>query len=165
MRSKVYVAWFLLLGFSSAIFSADWATSSGSCYKQGDKNLEIGLSLPFYPVGIHAAFDYAFHDAISGGGGIGFLNYWNEYSYLDLVIRGAFHPFNLKVLEDKIKVRDKLDVYVGIAGNCNIGLGVPTIPWAREYVGARWYFTPTVSVFLEDCSGFGYFDGGICFKF
>lgn len=168
MRAKVYVACFLLLGLSSAIFSADWATSSGSCYKQGDKNLEIGMPVPFYSFGLHASFDYAFHDAISGGGGLGFQHAWgNGYNYFDFALRGAFHPFNLTVLSNKIPVRDKLDTYVGLVAYLHAGLDNTPDPYVPVWglIGARWYFTPTISVFLEHCPAFGNLDCGICFKF
>ena len=32
-----------------------------------------------------------------------------------------FYPFNLKVLADKVNVRDKLDVYIGLASGGRIG--------------------------------------------
>ncbi len=149
----------------SAIQAADWATSEGSCYAKGDKNLDVGIPIPMYPLGVHAAFDYGFHDAISAGGGIGFRSYWFEPTYLTFVFRGAFHPFNLAVLKDKIKVRDKLDVYIGPAFYFGPSLDgyVPDV-WFREYIGARWHFSSKISCFLEDCGGFGYIDGGISFK-
>jgi hypothetical protein len=151
---------------STNVAAADWATSEGSCYAKGDKNLDVGIPIPEYPLGVHAAFDYGFHDAISGGGGIGFRYYYGDVAYLTFLGRAAFHPFNLKVLADKIKVRDKLDVYAGptfwIAPSLN---GFDPQWWIREYLGARWHFNPKLSVFLEDCGGFGYIDGGISFKF
>jgi hypothetical protein len=154
----------ILFFSATGIWAEDWATSVGSCYAKGDKILDVGLPLPMYPLGVHAAFDYGFHDAISGGGGIGFRSYWFEPTYLTFLVRAAFHPFNLAVLQDKIKVRDKLDVYVGPTfyfGPSFDGY-VPDV-WFREFIGARWHFSPKVSLFLEDCGGFGYFDGGISF--
>jgi hypothetical protein len=115
-----------------------------------------------YPLGVHCAFDYGFHDAISGGGGIGMRYYYGTSPvYFTFLGRAAFHPFNLKVWADKIKVRDKLDVWVGptawFAPAIN---GWPD--WGvREYLGARWHFTPKIGVFLEDCGGFGFIDGGL----
>jgi hypothetical protein len=159
--------------FYSAASAADWATSAGSCYAQGDKYLDVGIPLPMYPAGVHAAFDYAFHDAISGGGGMGFRYYygWSAWYYNSVYItflgRAAFHPFNLKVLEDKIKVRDKLDVYAGLTTWIGASLNgfSPDWPWLREYIGLRWHFSPKFCLFVEDCGGFGWLDGGITFKF
>jgi hypothetical protein len=152
--------------FSGNAAAADWSTSIGSCYAQGDKILDVGIPIPMYPAGVHAAFDYGFHDAISGGGGIGFRYYYGGAAYLTFLVRAAFHPFNLTVLQDKIKVRDKLDVYVGPTFWFGPSLnGYLPDWWFREYIGARWHFTPNISVFLEDCGGFGWLDGGISFKF
>jgi hypothetical protein len=153
--------------------ASDWATSAGSCYAQGDKYLDVGIPIPMYPAGVHAAFDYAFHDAISGGGGIGFRYYYaatpwygNNGAYITFLGRAAFHPFNLRVLEDKIKVRDKLDVYVGPTFWIAPCLNGYVPDWGvREFVGARWHFSPKFCVFVEDCGGFGWLDAGITFKF
>ncbi|HUI92892.1 MAG TPA: hypothetical protein VLX68_11650 [Chitinivibrionales bacterium] len=160
------------LVFSTGAFAADWATSAGSCYAAGDKYLDVGIPIPMYPAGVHAAFDYAFHDAISGGGGIGFRYYygWSSWYYnsfyLTFLGRAAFHPFNLKVLEDKIKVRDKLDVYVGPCFWVAPSLNGYVPDWGvREFIGLRWHFSPKFCLFVEDCGGFGFLDGGITFKF
>jgi hypothetical protein len=152
--------------FSTSAIATEWSTSRGSCFAKGDKYLDVGIPLPMFPAGAHAAFDYAFHDAISGGGGMGFRYYYGSSAHLTFVFRGAFHPFNLVVLQDKINVRDKLDVYVGPAFWVGPSLNgyAPDI-WAREFFGARWHFTPKLSAFIEDCGGFGYLDGGITFKF
>jgi hypothetical protein len=154
------------LVLSTNAAAADWATSSGSCYAQGDKYIDVGIPIPEFPLGVHGAFDYGFHDAISGGGGIGFRYYYGDAAYLTFLGRAAFHPFNLQVLADKIKIRDKLDVYAGptfwIGPSLN---GYVPDWWVREYIGARWHFNQKICVFLEDCGGFGYLDGGISFKF
>lgn len=153
--------------------AADWATGSGSCYARGDKYLDLGMSLPVFMIGTHVAFDYAFHDAISGGGGIGFRYYYSDATwypwdaaYITFLGRAAFHPFNLTVWADKIKVRDKLDVWVGPTFWIAPSLNGYVPDWGiREYLGARWHFTPKLGVFLEDCGGFGFIDGGLTFQF
>jgi hypothetical protein len=157
--------------FYTGASAADWATSAGSCYAQGDKYLDVGIPLPMYPAGVHAAFDYAFHDAISGGGGIGFRYYygWSSWyynsAYVTFLGRAAFHPFNLKVLEDKIKVRDKLDVYGGLTTWVGPSLNGYGVDWGvREYLGMRWHFASKFCLFVEDCGGFGFLDAGITFK-
>jgi hypothetical protein len=155
--------------FYTGAYAAEWATSAGSCYAKGDKYLDVGIPLPMYPAGVHVAFDYAFHDAISGGGGIGFRYYYGGPAYLTFLGRAAFHPFNLQVLSEKIKVRDKLDVYAGptfwFGPSLNGWGGWHPDWWIREFIGARWHFSPRFCVFVEDCGGFGYLDGGITFKF
>jgi hypothetical protein len=162
-----------LIAFSaSGIWAGDWATSEGSCYVKGDKILDVGIPFPFFQIGVHGAFDYAFHDAISAGGGIGFhYNYpylgygTGDIAYIAFVLRGAFHPFNLTVLKDKIRVRDKLDAYAGLTFFVSPSLdGDVPPPWPREFIGARWHFSSKISCFLEDCPGFGYLDGGISFN-
>jgi hypothetical protein len=155
-----------LIAFSaSGIWAEEWATSIGSCYAKGDKIIDVGMPLPFFQIGVHGAFDYGFHDAISGGGGFGFRHtYWSGDDFLTFLGRAAFHPFNLSVLQDKIKVRDKLDTYAGLTFFFSAGLGNDPEFWVREYIGARWHFSPKISCFLEDCPGFGYLDGGISFN-
>jgi hypothetical protein len=147
--------------FYTGACASDWATSAGSCYAKGDMYISAGI--PIYPFGINAAFDYGFHDAISGGGGIGFRTFIYS-NYFNFVGRAAFHPFNLKVLEDKIKVRDKFDVFVGLSPYFGIGLG-NYLDWGIwPYMGGRWQFAPRFSLFVEECPGFGYLNVGINFK-
>ncbi|MBD3345497.1 MAG: hypothetical protein GF401_10585 [Chitinivibrionales bacterium] len=139
---------------------SDWATSSGSCYGKGD--IIVSAGIPLWPFGLYGAFDYGFHDCISGGGGFGFYGYsysslW-KYRYLPIGIRAAFHPFNLEVLADKIPVRDKLDAYAGLAFGQRIGwaswegagakLEEPEVGgfMVREYIGIRYF--PTDNFFL-----------------
>jgi hypothetical protein len=161
MRVSVSVAIVIAL-FTTGLMAADWAESDGSCYAKGDKNLSFGI--PLYPFGVNAAFDYGFHDAISGGGAIAFRTYYFSPNYLTFLGRAAFHPFNLAALKDKIKVRDKLDVYVGPTMWLGIGLGNSPDHWIREYIGARFYFSPKLSVFAEDCAGLGYINVGLSLK-
>ena len=157
---------------ATSMRAEDWATSQGSCYAKGDKIVDVGIPFPFFQIGVHGAFDYAFHDAISAGGGIGFhYNYAylgdgvGDIAYFSFVLRGAFHPFNLSVLRDKIRIRDKLDVYGGMTLIAGPSLNGDSYLFpVREFFGARWHFAPKVSVFLEDCGGFGYLDGGISFN-
>jgi hypothetical protein len=149
----------LIFLFVNTVHASDWATGSGSCYAQGDKILDIGLPIP---LGLHANFDYGFHDAISGGIGIGFVND-GVGTYGALMLRGAFHPFNLTAWSRDISGRNKFDLYLGLSAN--IGNAYYYNYWLRELIGCRWYFAPKVGLFLEDCGGFGYLDFGFSFKF
>jgi hypothetical protein len=154
---------------ATGMHAEEWATGVGSCFAKGDKIIDVGIPFPFFQIGAHGAFDYAFLDAISAGGGIG-VQYTYPYlggdvAYLSFVLRGAFHPFNLSALRDKIKIRDRLDVYGGLALIAGPALdGNSYLFPVREFLGARWHFSPKISCFLEDCGGFGYLDGGISFN-
>jgi hypothetical protein len=149
------------------------AGSSGSCYGKGDMTVQGGLGLLYEsgfgiadgsPVGIDGSFDYGVHDMVSVGGSLGIAPIWGFH--LSITGRGAFHPFNLPVLADKVKIRDKLDPYVGLA------LGWHNQFWdeyrfgflASPILGARWYFNPKLGVFAE-FGGVAWLSGGIAFKF
>ena len=167
--SRIALVCTLVALFATAPRAEEWATGVGSCFAKGDKIIDVGIPFPFFQIGVHGAFDYAFLDAISAGGGIG-VHYTYPYlggdiAYLSFVLRGAFHPFNLSVLRDKIKIRNKLDVYGGLALIAGPALdGSSYLFPVREFLGARWHFSPKISCFLEDCGGFGYLDGGISFN-
>jgi len=178
-NSRIFGALIISALLCVPVFSADWATSEGSCYNQG--SMIIGLGGSLLPFGAFASFDYGVHSAISAGGAIGFNTYgysstW-RYSQVPILVRGAFHPFNLPVLSDKIKVRDILDPYVGLAMGWGIGFwsyegtgvsgGEPDRLGLilREYIGVRYYFNPAFGIFAEDCAGLGALNAGVCFKF
>lgn len=164
---------------AATVFGADWATDKGSAFAKGQKNVSVGLSLFWF--GFTGSFDYGFHEAISGGGAIGYNGHatlLDSINYLPIMGRAAFHPFNLAVIAEKIPVRDKLDVYVGLTAGARIGwasykgsrTGPANYPnvgvfYVREMIGARWYFTDMFGVFLEEGSGMGTFNSGITLKF
>lgn len=163
--------------------SADdsWSTSAGSCYQKGDKSVNVGLMFPY--IGLYGAFDYGFHDAISGGVTVGYYNYsvgvldYNDsYTYIPVAVRGLLHIQNLTVLKQYLPIRDKLDIYVGLAIGYDIGFYTWPDPITgqtetvgasdfvlRENVGIRYYFTPKIAAFIEDA---GFEEGlGVTFKF
>jgi len=182
---------FLIAGLCISSGSAeDWSTAEGSCFAKNAMLLQAGTGflMDGGPIGVSANFEYGFHDAISGGGGLAFSGYhtdysWGTFHYSTLFIAGraCFHPFNLAVLADKIPVRDKVDVYVGTSVGVIIYMssfdnapGFPDDPqidaqgthaqiWGL--VGARYYFSPQFAVYLEEGSGYGWLNGGIAFKF
>jgi hypothetical protein len=80
-------------------------------------------------------------------------------TYVPIIVRAAFHPFNLSVLQDKISIRDKLDVYGGFALGLKTGLTPPFT--FSELIGARYFFSPNFGVFLEDCAGVGWVNLGV----
>lgn len=146
---------------SSNVYAANWAMDVGSCFQKGDMYLSAGV--PLYPFGLNAAFDYGFHEVISGGGGIGFRTFIYS-NYFSIVARAAFHPFNLKVLEEKISVRNKFDVFVGLAPYFGAGIGNGPDWGFWPYAGGRWQFAPKFSLFAEICPPFGFLNVGINFK-
>lgn len=157
---------------------AQWADDIGSAYQRASKNISIGTS--FFPIGFYGGFDYGFHEAISGGGAVGFnfIPYPSGYRYYFVPIlgRAAFHPFNLAVIADKMPARGRLDPYVGfsVGGRVNWwrwdGSGIKPVdpdPWPvviREWIGVRWYFTDQLAVFAEDCGGLGYINAGLTLR-
>jgi hypothetical protein len=160
--------------FAGTASAKDWADANGSAFAKGEKILGAGVCIADF--GAYCTFDYAVHDAISAGGGLGFnysLSKWDPLG-IPIAVRGAFHPFNLALLADKIKIRDKLDAYVGLSLGWRIGFGHPSwisLPIGypegliiREIVGARWYFTPKICVFAEEGTGFGIINAGVGFK-
>lgn len=168
----------VLLVTSTSSLADDWATSTGSCYGQGSSNISFGFIASY--LGAFAAFDYGFHDAISGGIAVGFNNWhysntWT-YSQVPIVVRAAFHPFNLKAIADYISIRDKLDVYIGIASGWRVGWakyrlsGIepiePTVGgfFVREYIGVRYFPSKSFFVVAEEGSGLGWFLIGIGFN-
>jgi hypothetical protein len=134
-----------------------------------------------FDFGFYAAYDMGFHDAISGGVVTGFNGYSSgdfAYAQIPILVRAAFHPFNLVVLKDKINVRDKLDVFAGPCMGYEFGwtswknVSVPeeSLPVyggfiLREYIGVRYFFKPNLAVTAEDCAGLGFINIGLCFKF
>jgi hypothetical protein len=162
---------------STTFASDEWATDAGSAYAKGSKMVNIGVA--GYPYGFTGAFEYGFHQAISGSIYSGYLiePFWDygTYNTIPLFVRAAFHPFNLKVISDKISVRNKLDTYVGLSTGALFGF------WSdkdnaydkpdeysrfqlREYIGVRYYMNEKFSFFAEDCGGFPYFNIGVSFK-
>jgi hypothetical protein len=176
---KSIISCVFLVVITSSIQASDWATGEGSCFSKSSKEVSVGLSM--FDFGFYAAYDMGFHDAISGGivtGYNGYSDSWFSYGEVPILVRAAFHPFNLVALKDKISVRDKLDVYVGPSMGYEIGwvswkdgsvaglnLGTYGGFIFREYIGVRYFFTPKIAVTAEDCAGLGVINIGICFKF
>jgi hypothetical protein len=179
IKRMVIVAVAACAMFYPVVAADEWAADEGSAYTKGSKMVSLGPNL--FPFGFSAAFEYGFHKAISGSVASGLMFYplINDWTYhtIPFLVRGAFHPFNLKVLQDKITVRDKLDVYCGLASGFRFSfwthpsgstLGQPNADYAAfvlgEYIGVKYWFNPKFAVFAEDCGGFGFFDVGLCMK-
>jgi hypothetical protein len=166
------------LAFFSSTFAQEWANSKGSCYVKGNMNVSTGFSLIHF--GGYGLFDYALHDAISVGAELGyngysFSSFW-RYNYVPVAVRGSFHPFNLAVLADKIKIRNKLDPYAGLSMGWNIGWATWRVSGVeigshhtggflfRENIGVRFYPTQKFYVNFEEGGGLGLFNFGVGFK-
>jgi hypothetical protein len=136
-------------------------------------------------IGFYGSFEYAVHDAISAGAGFGYnghnynsIFYSIDYreNYLPIVARGTFHPFNLAVLADKIKIREKLDTYIGLNVGWRVGWQSSNSTTYfndnisnfifRERIGARFYPTSKMYVFAEENGGvYGWLSAGAGLKF
>ena len=154
-----------------------WATGEGSAYSRGNMLGSAGVSV--YHFGALTAFDYGLHDCISAGVAAGYTTYKFGTStrthQVPVMARVAFHPFNLKVLSDKIVLRDMLDVYAGISAGwifrwytTEQGIQKPdegSSPRTREYIGMRYFFSDKLAVFVEDSGYLSYIGGGITYRF
>lgn len=168
-----------------------------SCFQKNDNIVQAGLGLGMgdegFPVGFAATYERGIHDFISVGGSMGF-SAWKldfvtgHYTVVGIPIsfRGAFHPFKLPVLEDKVSIKDKLDVYGGLA----MGWSIWRTKWHSEnselneflgdldhsvdngkllfsfLLGARYYFNDRFGVYLEEsANSTGIFNLGATLKF
>jgi hypothetical protein len=162
-RSVRAGVFFLCITISAMLTPASgWSDSENSCYSRGAMLGSAGISVYYF--GVYAAFDYGIHDCISAGAAAGY-NGDSRPGYrinqVPLMIRAAFHPFNLAVLADKIIIRDMVDLYAGITtgrvirwetskyddlrGDVHSGFSI------REYLGLRYHFSDKIAIFIEDC--------------
>lgn len=157
----------------SGIGSRAWGSTSGTLLVQGD-------------FGIHKYVGLGFIAGISGGAsGVG-RGYGYGYGYgygttyggstdnVNLVagINANFHFYQL--IADKVSKdihADKLDIYAG--ANLGSGFGYDfsfdnvSIPiWGGLHVGARYYFTDKIGVYLEAApyTGKSFIAGGVAFN-
>lgn len=188
MKRFLVISFFLI--FSTSICAQNWASSEGSCFQKGNFNLSTGLGIGWF--GFFVAGEYAINDAISVSVGTGYNGYgfdkWWRYNYIPIVGRGAFHPFNLKVLSNKIKIRNKLDPYAGLAMGYHIGWATelekmdelndllrlggiidrskPKVGHFifREFIGVKFYLTDKFYLTLEEGGGLSWLNLGVGFK-
>ncbi len=177
---KRFFVLLLFVVFSSSIYAQNWATSESSCFAKGDFSVSAGLGIGWF--GFFAIGEYAINDAISVSVATGYQGYgfsdWYRYNYIPIVARGAFHPFNLKVLSKKIKIRNKLDPYAGLGLGYHIGwaselkknefIGTPTGVGHfsfREFLGAKFYLSDKFYLTLEEGGGLSWLNFGVGMKF
>jgi hypothetical protein len=151
----------MLLGTMLPVAHAnEWAVDRGSAYTKDSKLLSFGLAM--IPFGFSFAYDYGFHQAISGGGVMGVMI--KPDAYISMIARAAFHPFNLKAWKVDRALRAKLDFYGGCASGFELGTEAPHLFTLSEYIGVKYYFDPNFAVFAEDCAGIGYFTIGLTIR-
>lgn len=155
------------------------STGDGSCFKQGDKTVSGGLS--FSHPGVYAAADLGLHDLLSIGGAGGYNRYtrisgW-KYRQFPVLGRIALHPLNFSFLADVILIRDKVDIYGGIAAGyifissswkgVTDPIGKPETSGIKigEYLGISLQLNDRLSIFAEDCGEASNFALGVRWGF
>ena len=140
---------------------------------------------------LNVLVEYGVHDLISIGGGLGIAGSGYDYylggyhlkytyTYVPIMFRGAFHPFNLPALVNKIPMRDKWDAYGGLTLGWSIVhssestppgfTGGSTYSTGESYfvpgllLGTRYFFNNNFGAYLEEGSGFGWFNIGLVYK-
>jgi hypothetical protein len=147
----------VLLMKSPPAYCEGWAVDNGSAYMKGSQTLGFGFAA--VPFGLTAAYEYGFHEAISGSMATGVI--LNPYLYVPVIGRAAFHPFNLKAWAGHITVRDKLDPYIGLGMGFELGEDAPDLFVFREYIGIRFRLNSKYALYAEDCAGLGFFNFGL----
>ncbi len=152
---------------SAVFFAAAPAAAQDGCFAKGDMMLDMGFGVPPFVPGAH--FDIAVHDMVSVGGCTGIAIPWVDIPFL---ARGAFHPFNLPPLQDKIAIRDKLDPYAGLVAGLSISPGEshPVWPTFGEIIGCRFFLSDMFGFYAEECGAgpgddLGIISGGVVLKF
>ncbi|MDR1343719.1 MAG: hypothetical protein LBJ39_00030 [Tannerellaceae bacterium] len=168
-----------LIIISAFSFLVVVAAGAQEIFQKGESVVNIGLGLGDN-IPIEASYERSVVDGLIGGenGSIGVGGYLAYYghsesfaggklSYSDIVIgvRGAFH----------YQFVDKLDTYAGLMIGYDIasakwnGLGNVTASGNKlspsVFVGARYYFTPSVGAYAELGYGIAYLSVGVTFKF
>lgn len=149
-----------------------------SCFSQGSIRISGGLSFSY--LGVYTAIDLGIHDLISIGGAAGYnrhlyLSGWKYYRYPALG-KIALHPLNFGFLSDLILIRDRLDVYGGVAAGYVLitsswhgvtdPIGTPDESGIRigEYLGVRLFLNDRWHIFVEDCGEVTNFALGVGMK-
>jgi hypothetical protein len=153
---------FIVIAF--ILFFAAFANAQEPLFVKNDKIINVGLGLDSYPVG-SLSLDYCIADGIGDLGsigvgpyaGLGF--YWGGGMVIKAGARGTFH----------YPIIDKLDTYAGIG----MGFSYHTYRYWANYInlspgfflGGRYLFNESLSLFAEVGYGVSYITAGIAFKF
>jgi hypothetical protein len=200
MNKKVLAAVCAILAGVFSV-SAQGESCFGKDVNIAQAGLGVGTNLgasvnSLMAVGPVVTYERGVHDLVSVGGTMSFATKTEEYGgsfflldnhkyvvrYTEVPItaRGAFHPFNLPVLIDKIPVRDKVDVYAGLAmgfriytakyesGGGGTKISTDTVDRFRysAIIGGRYFFTKQFAAYLEETGGsHGIINFGASMKF
>ncbi|MDR2388219.1 MAG: hypothetical protein LBD89_00320 [Tannerellaceae bacterium] len=157
------------------------ATSAQEIFQKGTNVVNLGIGVGSH-IPIQASFEHSIIDGLIKGenGAIGVGGYTGWYSYSDsytegkvsysnfvLGVRGAFH----------YQFVDKLDTYAGVM----LGYDIVSSKWkgsgafdgsvssseisTSAFVGARYYFTPSIAAYSELGYGISYLSLGVALKF
>lgn len=159
----------------SGFYSQPYKSRNSGSFDKGTNLFSIGIGAPYgwgnYNVAfppVYLKYEHGIMDEVGIGviGGIG-LGKWNSYRYTAATVGvlGYYH-FN------KLIPVSKLDVYLGAGGSVVIDSYNDNFSKDRTRfrplakVGARYYFTPSIGVYLEGgADAFGPVNGGITFRF
>jgi len=181
MKKRLIVLIIVAIFMATAPLMAKGNSNSGLSHNPGDIVLQIGVGWGYYGVygigvpPITVVGEYGITDNISVGGMIGYNNWGYSYGTYNITshnimlgVRGNWH-FN-----DLIHVKN-LDLYAGIAlgayvyvttSNIAYYTGGTTAGFLWNFqVGARYYFTQNIGVWLELGYGYSVVSGGVVFKF
>jgi len=172
----------LIIVFTLILFSI--YTLQGQEFESGTNviTVNIGLGGNFgsfttssqglgYGVGYERGIWDAGPGVVSLGGYVGYKSFKNNdlffddtWNYIIIGVRGAYHYTGLNV--------ENLDVYGGLMLSYNIlsfdGVGVSNFdsrPAGTGFVGARWYFTESISASAEAGYGVAFLSLGASYRF
>jgi hypothetical protein len=156
------------------------AANAQDIFQKGTSVLNLGIGLGSH-IPVEASYEYGIVDglidgengSIGLGGYVGWYSYSDSYaggkwSYSDLVlgVRGAFH----------YQFVDQLDTYAGLM----LGYDIASAKWKGDgpafgtaaasaaalsaFVGARYYFSPSIAAYGELGYGIAYLSVGVALK-
>jgi len=170
----------LLVGALHLHSTAEISTGNGSCFYQGCKQVSGAVS--FSKLGLFSAVDIGILDLVSIGGVTGYNRYdeltgW-QYRRFPVLGRVALHPLNFSFLADLLLIRDRIDLYGGIAagfiyihsswnGIRDQQIGTPDESGVSigPYLGLRLSLTDRWQVFVENCGDASAFALGVGMRF
>jgi hypothetical protein len=165
--------------FSAGLFlTLVSAANAQDIFRKGAQRLNAGIGIGS-GIPVEVSYERSIMDGLikkTGNGAIGvgaYGSWYNNsvgdwsYNYYVLGARGAFH----------YQFVDKLDTYAGLM----LGYNVATSKWAGDgeaygtasgstfafssFIGARYFFKPSLGVYAEAGYGVAFLSGGITLKF
>jgi hypothetical protein len=165
--------------FSAGLFLTLVSVASAQdIFRKGAQRLNAGVGVGA-GIPVEVSYERSIIDGLvrktdNGAIGVGAYGSWYHdrigdwsYNYYVLGARGAFH----------YQFVDKLDTYAGLM----LGYNIATSRWAGDgeaygtasgsvfafssFIGARYFFKPSLGVYAEAGYGIAFLSGGITFKF